>query len=82
MLLFEASGISNKLKKYKKYYDTTKIKYMPDTPRDAVGGGKYKTVAEYINADWELPYYEPQKTCGCVYCRYCAGLLIIFCINT
>ncbi len=22
---------------------------MPDTPRDAVGGGKYKTVAEYIN---------------------------------
>ena len=62
--LFEASGISNKLKKYKKYYDTTKIKYMPDTPRDAVGCGKYKTVAEYINADWELPYYEPQRPAG------------------
>lgn len=62
--LFEASGISNKLKKYKKSYDTTKIKYMPDTPRDAVGGGKYKTVAECINADWELPYYEPQRPAG------------------
>ena len=62
--LFEASGITNKLKKYKKSYDTTKIKYMPDTPRDAVGGGKYKTVAEYINADWELPYYEPQRPAG------------------
>lgn len=62
--LFEASGITNKLKKYKKYYDTTKIPYMPDSPRDAVGGGKYKTVADVINADWELPYYEPQRPAG------------------
>ena len=62
--LFEASGITDKLKNYKKYYDTTKIKYLPDSPRDAVGKGEYKTVAEYINADWELPYYEPQRPAG------------------
>ena len=62
--LFEASGITDKLKMYKKYYDATKIPYMPDAPRDAVGGGKYKTVADVINADWELPYYEPQRPAG------------------
>lgn len=62
--LFEASGITDKLKNYKKYYDATKIPYMPDSPRDSVGGGKYKTVAEVINADWELPYYEPQRPAG------------------
>lgn len=62
--LFEASGITDKFKKYKKYYDTTKIKYMPDSPRDSVGKGEYKTVADYINADWELPYYEPQRPAG------------------
>lgn len=62
--LFEASGITDKLKKYKIYYDATKINYMPDSPRDAVGVGEYKTVADYINADWELPYYEPQRPAG------------------
>lgn len=62
--LFEASGITDKLKNYKKYYDATTIPYMPDSPRDAVGGGKYKTVADVINADWELPYYEPQRPAG------------------
>lgn len=62
--LFEASGITDELKKYKKYYDTTKIPYLPKAPRDAVGGGKYKTVADFINADWELPYYEPQRPAG------------------
>lgn len=64
--LFEASGITDKLKNYKKYYDATKISYMTnaENKRDSVGGGKFKTVAEVINADWELPYYEPQRPAG------------------
>jgi len=61
--LFTASGAPPKDKTIRKYYDATKIKYNPDgSNRDKLG--KYNTVADLINADWELPYYEPQRPAG------------------
>ena len=60
--LFDASGLP-KDKQLRKYYDTTKILYNPDgSDRDKLG--KFKTVADLINADWELPVYEPQRPAG------------------
>lgn len=60
--LFDASGLP-KDKQLRKYYDTTKIPYNPDgSDRDKLG--KFKTVADLINADWELPVYEPQRPAG------------------
>ena len=47
----------------RKYYDATKIKYNPDgSNRDKLG--KFETVADLINKDWQLPYYEPQRPAG------------------
>ena len=61
--LFTASGAPKKDRTIRKYYDATKIKYNPDgSNRDKLG--KYNTVADLINADWELPYYEPQRPAG------------------
>ena len=58
--LFEVSGAE---KKYRTYYDASKIKYNPDgKDRDKLG--KYATVADLINDDWELPLYEPQRPAG------------------
>lgn len=60
--LFDASGLP-KDKSLRKFYDTTKIPYNPDgSDRDKVG--TYKTVADLINDDWELPWYEPQRPSG------------------
>lgn len=60
--LFDASGLP-KDKQLRKYYDTTKIPYNPDgSDRDKLG--KFKTVADLINTDWELPVYEPQRPAG------------------
>ena len=65
--LFEASGLptgKNALgEPFRKYYDTTKIPYNPDG-RDRDKLGKFDTVADLINKDWELPYYEPQRPGG------------------
>ena len=59
--LFEASGITEK--KLQKKYDTSTIPYNPDgSDRDKLG--KYKTVADLINADWTLPEYETQRPGG------------------
>ena len=47
----------------RKYYDATKIAYNPDgSNRDKLG--KFATVADLINKDWQLPYYEPQRPAG------------------
>lgn len=60
--LFQASG-TPKDKTIRKYYDTTKIPYNPDgSDREKLG--KFATVADLINADWEFPYYEPQRPAG------------------
>lgn len=60
--LFQASG-APKDKTIRKYYDATKIPYNPDgSNRDKLG--KYNTVADLINEDWEFPYYEPQRPAG------------------
>lgn len=60
--LFQASGMP-KDKAIRKYYDTTLIPYNPDgSDREKLG--KFATVADLINADWEFPYYEPQRPAG------------------
>ena len=60
--LFEASG-APKVKEVRHRYDTTKIPYNPDgSNRDKLG--KYNTVADLINDDWEFPVYEPQRPGG------------------
>lgn len=60
--LFDASG-AIKDKKVRKYYDATQIPYNPDgSDRDKLG--KFKTVADLINTDWDFPYYEPQRPAG------------------
>ena len=60
--LFDASG-APKDKEVRRSYDTTKIPYNPDgSNRDKLG--KYATVADLINDDWDFPIYEPQRPGG------------------
>ena len=60
--LFDASGLPNK-REMRKFYNTNIIPYNPDgKDRDKLG--KFKTVADLINEDWEFPYYEPQRPGG------------------
>lgn len=60
--LFDASGLP-KDKLLRKYYDATKIPYNPkNANRDKLKG--YDTVADMINGDWEIPYYETQRPGG------------------
>ena len=68
--LFEASGNPSDDKKYNKKYDATTIPYNPDgKDRDKLG--KYKTVADLINEDWDFPYYEPQRPGGAFLVEWC-----------
>ena len=65
--LFDASGNPKNDRKssidFRKRYDATLIPYNPDgSNRDKLG--KYETVADLINDDWELPIYEPQRPGG------------------
>jgi hypothetical protein len=64
--LYQASGVPKGKtagEMLRKYYDATKIKYNPDgSNRDKLG--KFETVADLINKDWQLPYYEPQRPAG------------------
>lgn len=60
--LYTASGMPMS-KDLRKFYAPGLIKYNPDgTNRDKLG--KFATVADLINADWKLPYYEPQRPAG------------------
>lgn len=60
--LFDASELPNE-KSLRKYYDATKIPYNPkNANRDKLKG--YDTVADMINGDWEIPYYETQRPGG------------------
>ena len=60
--LFETSGLPQD-KHLRHTYDTTQIPYNPDgRNRDKLG--RYKTVADLIKADWELPTYEVQRPAG------------------
>lgn len=60
--LFDASGMP-KDKALRKKYDTTQVPYNADgSNRDKLG--KYKTVADLINADWDFPEYETQRPAG------------------
>lgn len=60
--LFDASGLPNQ-KNLRKFFNTTMIPYNADgSNRDKLG--KFATVADLINADWEFPYYEPQRPGG------------------
>lgn len=67
--LFDASGLPKDSKRtpkelrLRKRYDATKIPYNPGNEnRNKLKG--YKTVADMINGDWELPEYEPQRPAG------------------
>ena len=64
--LFEASGNPDDKKKgivLNKKYDPNQIPYNPDgKDRDKLG--KFDTVADLINEDWDFPYYEPQRPGG------------------
>jgi hypothetical protein len=60
--LFDASGAPRD-KNVRHRYDATKIPYNPDgSNRDKLG--KFETVADLINEDWEFPIYEPQRPAG------------------
>jgi len=60
--LFDASALPKK-GPFRKVYDTTKIEYNPKgEDRDKLG--TYKTVADLINDDWDLPLYEVQRPAG------------------
>lgn len=60
--LYDASGLPRQ-KEMRKFYNTTMIPYNPDgSNRDKLG--KFATVADLINHDWELPWYEPQRPGG------------------
>lgn len=60
--LYEASGLPN-VKGMRKFYNTSLIPYNPDgKDRDKLG--KFATVADLINADWQFPEYEPQRPGG------------------
>ena len=59
--LFKAS---NQPKEVQKYWDTTKIPYNANDQHRNRQKGNIKTVAELINKDWQLPYYEPQRPAG------------------
>ena len=60
--LFTASGLPDD-KEFRKFYNATLIEYNPGgKDRDKLG--PYDTVADLINADWELPEYEPQRPGG------------------
>lgn len=60
--LFEASGLP-KNKELRKRFDTTAIPYNPEgKDRDKLG--KYKTVKDLINDDWDFPLYEVQRPAG------------------
>lgn len=60
--LFDASGLPND-KSLRKFWNPTLIPYNEDgSSRDKLG--KYKTVADLINADWQFPSYEPQRPGG------------------
>lgn len=64
--LYDASGVPKGKSRHdmiRKYYNPTMIPYNPDgSDRDKLG--KFNTVADLINADWEFPYYEPQRPAG------------------
>ena len=47
----------------RKYYDMRKVPYNPDG-KNREKLGKYDTVADLINDDWEFPVYEPQRPAG------------------
>ncbi|WP_246486563.1 type IV secretory system conjugative DNA transfer family protein [Kribbella qitaiheensis] len=60
--LFETSGLPND-RRLRTKYNTTPIPYNADGKnRDKLG--PYKTVADLINDDWELPTYEVQRPGG------------------
>lgn len=65
--LFDASGLPNARdedgRKMRKFYNAGLIPYNPDgSDREKLG--KFNTVADLINKDWEFPYYEPQRPGG------------------
>ena len=68
--LFDASGLpkGKGSDNFRVFYDATKIPYNPgNKDRDKLKGSKEKplnTVADLINRDWQLPYYEPQRPGG------------------
>ncbi len=60
--LFDASGMPAD-KTLRKKYDTTQVPYNADgSDRDKLG--KFKNVADLINADWTFPEYETQRPGG------------------
>lgn len=60
--LFDASGLPRQ-RELRKFYAAPFIPYNPGG-RDRDKLGDYETVADLINADWQLPYYEPQRPGG------------------
>lgn len=67
--LFDASGLpkASRQNPFRVFYDPTKIKYNPGNEnRDKLQNKEkpYAKVSDLINADWELPYYEPQRPAG------------------
>jgi hypothetical protein len=60
--LYDASGLPRD-KELRKYYNATQIPYNPDG-RDRDKLGKFNTVADLINKDWQFPWYEPTRPGG------------------
>ena len=58
--LFEASGQPEDVRGF---FDISSTNYNSSgTRRERLG--KFKTISEMINKDWELPWYEPQRPAG------------------
>lgn len=67
--LYDASGLPKNSKdaEFRVYYDTRNIPYNPENKdREKLQNKQkpYNTVADLINADWQFPYYEPQRPGG------------------
>lgn len=58
--LFETSGVN---RRYWRRFDPNRIPYNPgNRNRDKLKG--YDTVADLVNGDWEIPYYEVARPSG------------------
>lgn len=63
--LFETSGLPGGKagKRLRRRYDASVVPYNPDG-KNLDKLGRFDTMADMINTDWELPDYEPQRPAG------------------
>lgn len=60
--LFTSANVPDD-KRLRRFFDPSKTEHNPNGRVREIEG-KHDTLAEYINDDWELPWYEPQRPAG------------------